>query len=98
MAEHRRDLLPAVDPAQLDLPACHETEEQDQRRVLARQRALRLHASAKFLVELRNVVRRRYVFHGALGKLKNVRSSSPPSRRLPTTPGQRLAHVRSNVT
>src|SRR2546428_13956273 len=28
---------------------------------------------------------------------KNVRSSSPPSRRLVTTPGQRLAHVRSKA-
>src|SRR2546426_8235996 len=39
----------------------------------------------------------RNVFHCALGKLKKVRSSSPPSRRLVTTPGQRLAHVRSKA-
>src|SRR5262249_42470306 len=32
----------------------------------------------------------RSVFHCALGKVKNVRSSSPPSRRLVTTPGHRL--------
>src|SRR6266849_5516303 len=31
------------------------------------------------------------------GKRKNVRSSSPPSRRLVTTPGQRLFHVRSKA-
>ena len=37
----------------------------------------------------------RNVFHCALGKVKNVSSSSPPSRRLVTTLGQRLAHVRS---
>jgi hypothetical protein len=35
-AYHRGDLPPAVDPAQLDLPTGHETEEQDQCRVLAR--------------------------------------------------------------
>src|SRR6266481_1709449 len=45
LAEHRVDFLPAVDPAQLDLPARYEAEEQDQRRVFARQRALRLHAA-----------------------------------------------------
>src|SRR5436853_7295272 len=39
----------------------------------------------------------RNVFHCALGQRKNVRSSSPPSRRLVTTPGQRLAHVRSKT-
>src|SRR6266851_2341827 len=39
----------------------------------------------------------RNVFHCALGKRKNVKSSSPPSRRLVTTPGQRLAHVRSKA-
>ena len=39
----------------------------------------------------------RKVFQGALGKAKNVSSSSPPSHRLVTTPGQRLAHVRSKV-
>ena len=39
----------------------------------------------------------RSVFHCALGKRKNVRSSSPPSRRLDTTPGHRLLHVRSKA-
>src|SRR5882762_149824 len=42
LAEHGGDLPPAVDPAQLDLPARHEAEQQSQRRVFARQRALRL--------------------------------------------------------
>src|SRR5712692_7067947 len=51
LAEHRRDLPPAVDPAQLDLPAGHEAKEQDQCGVLGRQRALRLHAAPEFLVE-----------------------------------------------
>ncbi len=37
------------------------------------------------------VVRR--VFHCALGKRKNVRSSSPPSRRLVTTPGHRFPKI-----
>src|SRR5262249_45069381 len=36
---------------------CHEAEEQDQRGVFARQRALRFHASAKLLVESLNRVR-----------------------------------------
>jgi hypothetical protein len=39
----------------------------------------------------------RSLFHCVLGKRKNVRSSSPPSRRLVTTPEQRLAHARSKV-
>ena len=51
MAEHRRNLPPAVDPAQLDLPVSHETEEQNHRRVFAWQRALRLHAPTELLVE-----------------------------------------------
>jgi hypothetical protein len=54
----QRDLAPAVDPAQLDLPARHKAEEEGQRSVLAWQRALRLHAAAEFLVEPFNRVRR----------------------------------------
>ena len=38
----RVNLPPAVDSAQLDLPARHEAEEQDDGGVFARQRALRL--------------------------------------------------------
>src|SRR5437762_219405 len=56
LAEHGGDLLPAVDPAQPDPPAGHEAEEQDHRRVLGGQRALRFHASAKFLMEPLNRV------------------------------------------
>jgi hypothetical protein len=69
LPQHRGDLPPAIDPAQPDLPARHEAEEQDQRSV----------------------------FHCALGKAKNVSSSLPPSRRLVTALGQRLAHVRSKA-
>jgi hypothetical protein len=47
--EHGGDLLPAVDPAQLDLAGRHEAEEQH---------ALRLHAAAKLLVKPLNGVRR----------------------------------------
>jgi hypothetical protein len=54
-----------------------------------------LRASRKNHLTLSSVVRS--VFHWALGKRKTVRSSSPPSRRLVTTPGQRLAHVRSKA-
>jgi len=43
--------------AQLDLPARDEAEEQDQRRGLARQRALRLHTAPEFLVKPLNRVR-----------------------------------------
>jgi hypothetical protein len=32
LVKHRGDFLPAVDPAQLDLPTHHEAEEQGQRR------------------------------------------------------------------
>ncbi len=39
----------------------------------------------------------RSVFHYALGKAQKVSSSSRPSRRLATTPGQRLAHARSKA-
>jgi hypothetical protein len=55
--DHGGDLPPPVDPAQLDLPARHEAEEQDQCRVFGRQRALRFHAWAKFVVEPLNRVR-----------------------------------------
>jgi hypothetical protein len=57
LAKHGGDLPPAVDPAQLNLPTDHEAEEQDQRRVFARQRALRLHATPEFFVEPFNRVR-----------------------------------------
>ena len=46
LPQHRGDLPPAIDPAQPDQPARHKAEEQDQRRVIARQRALRLHAES----------------------------------------------------
>ena len=49
--QHRRDFPPAVDPAQLDLPARHKAEEQDERGVFARQGALRLHAASEFSVK-----------------------------------------------
>ena len=51
LARHRRDFPPAVDPAQLDLPACHETEEQDDGGVFTPERALRLYPAAEFFVE-----------------------------------------------
>src|SRR5258706_4737219 len=56
LAEHRGDLPPAVNPAQLDLSARHKTEEKDQGCVFAWQRALRLHAAPEFLVEPLNHV------------------------------------------
>ena len=37
LAKHGGDLLPAVDPAQLNFATGHEAEEQDQRRVFAQQ-------------------------------------------------------------
>src|SRR5439155_11911804 len=39
----------------------------------------------------------RSVFHCVLGKVKNVSSSPPPSRRLVTTPGHCFPHVRSKA-
>ena len=50
-AQHRGDLTPAVEPAQSDLPADHEAEGQDKRRVLGRQRALGLHATTELSVQ-----------------------------------------------
>jgi hypothetical protein len=50
-AQHGRDLAPAVEPTQADLPADHETEEEHERRVLGGQRALGLHASPELLVQ-----------------------------------------------
>ena len=97
LPEHGGDLLPAVNSPQPDLPARHEAEEQHEGRVLARQGALRLHAPAEFFVEPLNRFVVRSVFHCALGNRKNVSSSSPPSRRLVTTPGHRLPQVRSKV-
>jgi len=51
LAEHGGDLPPAVDSAQLYLPARYETEEQDQRGVFVWQRALCFHTPPKFLME-----------------------------------------------
>ena len=51
LAERGSDFPPAVDSAQLDFPAGHETEEQNQRRVFAWQRTSRLYTAAEFLVE-----------------------------------------------
>src|SRR5215470_18366851 len=86
LAEHDGDLPPAVDPAQLDLPAGHEAEEQDQGRVLGRQRALRFHASAKFLVEPLNCVRRPQRLPLGSGKGKE--------QRLLKTGGRLIRHAR----
>jgi hypothetical protein len=47
LAQDRGDLAPAIEAAQADLPAGHEAEEQDERGVLRRQRALGLHAPAE---------------------------------------------------
>src|SRR3990172_6589598 len=51
VAWHRSDLPPAVDSAQPDLLACHETEDQGQCRVFGRQRALRLHTAPESFVK-----------------------------------------------
>src|SRR5262245_56171350 len=51
LPEDGGDLPPAVDPAQPDLPARHETEEQYDGGVFTRERALRLHPAAEFFVE-----------------------------------------------
>jgi len=47
LAEHGSDFPPAVDPAQPDLSVGHEAEDQDQRRIFAWQRALRLYTAAE---------------------------------------------------
>jgi hypothetical protein len=58
---------------------------------------MRLYAAAELSMEPLDHVRRSQRLPLLLGKRKNVRSSSPPSRKLVTTPGQRLAHMRSNA-
>jgi hypothetical protein len=87
LAEHRRDLAPAIHASEADLAASHEAEEQDERRVLGRQATLSLHPPPELLG----------VFHWLLGNWMNVSSSSPPSARLRTTPGQRRRHFRSKA-
>ena len=57
LAQDCRDLAPAIEAAQADLPADHEAEEQDERGVLCRQRALGLHAPPEFLVQPLNDIR-----------------------------------------
>src|SRR5262245_16017453 len=69
-AQHRGDLTPAVEPAQSDLPADHEAEEQDQRGVLGGQAALRLHAPAELLVEALDDIRGPERLPLALGELE----------------------------
>src|SRR5438477_3843430 len=98
LTQHRADLLPTVDLAQLDLPARHEAEEQDERRVLGGQRALRLHASSELLVEPLNRVR---------GSQRLPLGAWEPEEReqfvtaFPQTrhhaPGRRLADIRSKT-
>src|SRR4029450_4288272 len=56
-AQHCGDLAPAAEPAQADLPADDEAEEQDERGVLSGQRALRFHAPPEFLVQPLNDIR-----------------------------------------
>lgn len=69
-AEHRRDVAPSIDTPQPDLAAGHETEEQDQRRVLGRQAALRLHPAPELLVQPLNHVRGPERLPLALGELE----------------------------
>src|SRR2546428_1832310 len=57
LAEHRSDPPPAVDSAQSDLSAGHETEHQDDGGVFIRQRALRLHPPAELFMEPLNRIR-----------------------------------------
>ena len=51
LTQHDRDFPPTIDAPQPDLSAGHETEQQDQRRILGREGALRLDAPAEFFVE-----------------------------------------------
>ena len=90
--DHGGELPVAVELSQLDLTARDEAEEQDERAVLARQRALGLHSPAEFSVEPLDDVRCADRLHCCLGKRYIVSSSSPASSRLRTTPGQRDFH------
>ena len=57
LGQDRRDLAPAIEAAQADFAPDHEAEEQDERGVFGRQRALGLHASPEFLVQPLNEIR-----------------------------------------
>jgi hypothetical protein len=88
-------LAPSVEAPQTDLAAGHKAEQEDQRRVLGGQAALvftrRRNSSWSRSVTFVSV------FHWFLGNWKNLSNSSPPSRRLRTTPGQRGVHLRSKA-
>ena len=96
-AQHRGDLTPAIEPAQSDLPADHEAEEQDERGVLGGQApcVFTRRRNSSFRRSITLVVLS--VFHWRFGNWKKVSSSSPPSWRLRTTPGQRGVHFRSKA-
>ena len=97
LSEDGRDLAPSVEAPQTDLAAGYKAEQEDQRRVLGGQAALGLHPAPELLVEPFNHVCGSERLHWLLGNWKNVSNSSPPSRRLRTTPGQRGVHLRSKA-
>jgi hypothetical protein len=97
LAEHRRDLAPAIHASEADLAASHEAEEQDERRVLGRQATLSLHPPPELLVQPLNHVRRSERLPLALGELEEREQFLAPSARLRTTPGQRRRHFRSKA-
>ena len=51
VSQHRWDLAPAIETAQPDLSADHETEEQHERGVLGGQRALGLHPPPELFIQ-----------------------------------------------
>src|SRR5262245_39025241 len=57
LTQHHRNVAPPVEAPQPNLAAGHEAEEEDERGVLGRQRALGLHAPAEFLVQPLNDIR-----------------------------------------
>jgi hypothetical protein len=84
-SQQRGDLTPAVEPAQPDLPADNQADEQDERRVLGRQRALGLHTPAEFLIQPLDHVGIRYE-RGAVSKVHG-RETRSVKRALGGYPG-----------
>jgi hypothetical protein len=96
-AHHGSDLSPTVDPAQVDLPAHHEAEDQHHGRPFARERALRLDAAAELSVKPFDHVRRPQRFPLGLGKVEEPDEFVASLRRFARTPRQRLVQLRSKA-
>jgi hypothetical protein len=97
LTEDGRDVAPSVDPAQPDLAADNESEEQDERGVFGGQATLGLHTPAELLVEPLNHVCDLERLPLRFGKREERQQFLAPSWRLRITPGQRVRRFRSKT-